>query len=413
MTKDDDNVTGSSAILDHDLNQHFGELLKFESTAAMEASELYKQIRSKVERIMNAVVVEQLSVPGAIATGAVKSPVTTVPGTDTIRALAWNLERGIRFEGIVDALKNNERLNTKDVLLLTELDYGMARSGNRFVAQEIARELGLNYAFAPVYIPLQKGSGVESEMAGENTLSIHGVAMFSPHPMKNVHAVPLPNGKDKMWGKEKRLGWLRSLVADIDHPAGGIRAVTVHLDAHCSRAHRHKQIKIILDHLDTLPPLPVIIGGDWNTTTYNAQNATRAILGYWRRVMMGVKNVVTNHLPHPDRYFERRLFGELESRGFDYRSLNEIGAGTLHYDVESIEKNTNLRDWVPEWCMPFIFWAARRVGGSVSVRLDWFAGKGIAVAPGSRPQTIGDLIDADGFHLSDHDAIAVDFQIKS
>ena len=413
MTKDDDNVTGSSAILDHDLNQHFGELLKFESTAAMEASELYKQIRSKVERIMNAVVVEQLSVPGAIATGAVKSPVTTVPGTDTIRALAWNLERGIRFEGIVDALKNNERLNTKDVLLLTELDYGMARSGNRFVAQEIARELGLNYAFAPVYIPLQKGSGVESEMAGENTLSIHGVAMFSPHPMKNVHAVPLPNGKDKMWGKEKRLGWLRSLVADIDHPAGGIRAVTVHLDAHCSRAHRHKQIKIILDHLDTLPPLPVIIGGDWNTTTYNAQNATRAILGYWRRVMMGVKNVVTNHLPHPDRYFERRLFGELESRGFDYRSLNEIGVGTLHYDVESIEKNTNLRDWVPEWCMPFIFWAARRVGGSVSVRLDWFAGKGIAVAPGSRPQTIGDLIDADGFHLSDHDAIAVDFQIKS
>lgn len=418
MTAPDRSYTGPPSILDHDLNKHFPALLKFESTPEMEASELYARIKPQVESVLDAVVVEDLSVRVA-ADGAVlssesdgaKNPVTTVPGSDTIRALAWNIERGIRFEGILDALKHDEKLKDKDVLLLTELDYGMARSGNRFVAQEIARELKLNYAFAPVYIPLQKGSGVESDMEGENTGSIHGLAMFSRFQMRNVHAVPLPNGKDKMWGKEKRLGYLRALLADIEHPEGEFRAVTVHLDAHCSRAHRHKQIKIILDHLDTLPPLPTLIGGDWNTTTYNAQSATRAILGYWRRVMMGVKNVVKNHLPHPDRYFERRLFGELESRGYDYRSLNEIGVGTLHYDVASIEKNTNLRDWVPEWCMPFIFWAARRVGGLVSARLDWFTGKGIEIAPGTLPQTIGDLIDAEGFPLSDHDAIAVDFQI--
>ncbi len=128
---------------------------------------------------------------------------------------------------------------------------------------------------------------------------------------------------------------------------------------------------------------------------------------------MGPKNVALNHLPHPERFFERRLFGELENRGFDYKSLNEIGKGTLHYDVASIEKNTNLRDWVPEWCFPFIFWAAGRVGGKVSARLDWFAGKGIEIAPGTSPQTIGDLVDDEGFPLSDHDAIAVDFQIKS
>ncbi len=415
MTAPDRSYTGPPSILDHDLNKHFPALLKFESTPEMEASELYARIKPEVESVLDAVVVEDLSVVGAVATGdfGLTAPVATAPGTDNIRVLAWNIERGIRFEGILDVLRNHEKLIDKDVLLLTELDYGMARSGNRFVAQEIARELKLNYAFAPVYVPLQKGSGVESDMEGDNTKSIHGLAMFSRYPMKNVHAVPLPNGKDKMWGKEKRLGYLRALFADIDHPSGEFRAVTVHLDAHCSRAHRHRQIKIILDHLDTLPPLPVIIGGDWNTTTYNAQSASRAILGYWRRVMMGVKKVVKNHLPHPDRYFERRLFGELESRGYKYKSFNEIGVGTLHYDVESIEKNTNLRDWVPEWCMPFIFWAARRVGGRVSARLDWFTGKGIAVAPGTKPQTIGDLIDAEGFPLSDHDAIALDFQIKN
>ena len=365
----------------------------------MEASKLWAEIRGEAERILNAVVVEEFSESGN----------GNVGDKDRIKALAWNIERGNVFEGIVEAIKNHEGLRNKDVLLLTELDYGMARSKNRFVAQEIAKELGLNYAFAPVYVALQKGSGVESEMEGENTKSIHGLAMFSKWPMRNAHAIPLPNGKDKMWGKEKRLGRLRALFADIEHPLGTFRAVTVHLDAHCSRAHRQMQMRLILDHLETLEPLPTLIGGDWNTTTFNSQSSTRAILGYWRRVFMGPKNVAKNHLPFPERFFEKKLFNEIESRGFNYKEFNEIGVGTLHYHVESIEKNTNLRDWVPEWCFPFIFWAANRVGGHVSGRLDWFAGKGIKLADGAKPKTIGHLKDADGTPLSDHDAIALDF----
>ena len=400
-------VVGDPSVLDHDLAKHFPELLKFESTPEMERSEVYAKIRGEVERILNAIVVESVRFIASPARGERDKSRTL----NSVKGLAWNIERGTVFDGIVEALKNHDHLKNKDVLLLTELDYGMARSGNRFVAREIADALHLNYAFAPVYIALQKGSGVESASEGENTKSIHGLAMFSRWPMKNVHAIPLPNGKDKMWGKEKRLGHLRALFADIEHPTGKFRAVTVHLDAHCSRAHRRMQMELILDHLDTLPRLPTLIGGDWNTTTFNAQSARRAILGYWRRVMMGVKNVVSNHYPHPDRYFEKNLFRDLESRGYDYRSLNEPGAGTIHYDVNSIEKNTNLRDWVPEWCFPFIFWAANRVGGRVSGRLDWFAGRDIQIAPGTRPLTVGELVDDKGTPLSDHDAIALDFVI--
>jgi hypothetical protein len=388
----------SPEILDHRLNKHFSDLLKFESIADAEASEVYRLVRADAERILGSVVGENLS--------------SGTPASDIVRTAAWNIERGCVFDGILSALKEHDGLRGRDLLLLTELDHGMARSGNRFVAREIAVALEMNYAFAPVYIALQKGSGVEEFAEGENTLSIHGLAMFSKHEMANVHAVPLPNGKDKMLGKEKRLGQLRALVADIHHPSGKFRAVTTHLDAHCSRAHRHMQIRIILDHLDTLPPLPTVIGGDWNTTTYNSQSATRAILGYWRRVMMGVKHVVKNHLPHPDRYFERNLFRELERRGFEYKNFNELGAGTLHYDVSSIEKNTNLRDWVPAWCFPFIFWAARRVGGRVSSRLDWFAGKGIEKAPGTEPLTLSGLVDGAGTPLSDHDAITLDFRLS-
>ena len=78
----------------------------------------------------------------------------------------------------------------------------MAQSGNRFVAGDRGA-LDLNYAFAPVYIPLQKGSGVESAMEGENTQSIHGLAMFSKYPMKNVHAVPLAEWQGQNVGQGK------------------------------------------------------------------------------------------------------------------------------------------------------------------------------------------------------------------
>ncbi|MCB1024267.1 MAG: endonuclease/exonuclease/phosphatase family protein [Acidobacteria bacterium] len=389
-------------VLEHDLNEHFPALRKFESIEEAESSAVYRKIEPKVLDILNSVVQESF----AQTSEALDS------GGAFVSAAAWNIERGSFLDAIIDKLENHEDLRDKDLYLLTELDHGMARSDNRFVAREIAQRLKLNYAFAPVYIALQKGSGVESEVEGENKQSIHGLAMFSKYPLKNVHAVPLPNGKDKMIGKEKRLGYLRALIAEVEHPLGTFRAVTIHLDVHCSRKHREMQVGLVLRHLETLPRLPTIVGGDFNTTTYNAQNATAAILGFWRRVMMGVKNVVKNHYPHPDRYFERGLFQEFIDHGFTYKSFNEDGVGTLHYDMENAAYNTNLGDWVPKWCFPFIFWAAKKVGGKFSLRLDWFFGRNIRIAEGSLPKTIGDLTDNEGTRLSDHDAIALDFVLR-
>ena len=40
----------------------------------------------------------------------------------------------------------------------TELDHGMARTQNRFIAREIAAALGLHYVFAPFYLALNNGS---------------------------------------------------------------------------------------------------------------------------------------------------------------------------------------------------------------------------------------------------------------
>src|SRR5690349_18418777 len=123
----------ANEVLEHTLNVYFPELLKFNSTAELEASNLYEKIWPEVERILNAIIVSE---PSAVADGLTLPkinpeiqnggfpPPATTDGSDQVRALAWNIERGSRFEGIVDALQHHPKLKNRDLLLLTELDYG-------------------------------------------------------------------------------------------------------------------------------------------------------------------------------------------------------------------------------------------------------------------------------------------------
>ena len=385
--------------LEHVLSPHLPGLMDFHSTRRLESSPEYTRIRGEVERIMSTVVGEDF--------GPSDPPLRT-----PLRATAWNIERGLQVQGVIENLTNHPRMRHSDILFLTEVDFGMARSGNLCVAREIAGELELNYAYANCYISLVKGSGLEFKAQGENRLSLHGNALFSRFPLRQAHAVALPNGKDKMRGKEKRLGCQQAVVGRVDHPVQPFWAITLHLDAHSSQNHRYLQMKLILDHVETLQPgLPVLIGGDWNTSTYNARRAAYSILGYARRVLMGINNVLLNHYPYPDRWFERKLFQEVERRGYEYRSLNQPGACTLHYEVNDLAINTNMGDWIPDWCFWFIRWALKDVGGKCSMKLDWFAGRDI-VADSSHPPAVLDEIHDRENPLSDHDPIVLDFHVK-
>jgi endonuclease/exonuclease/phosphatase family metal-dependent hydrolase len=386
------------ASLDHHLQPYFAELAEFASTKTLEASPLYARLKPEIERVLTSTAQEDF------APAPFKST-----HSNFIRATAWNIERGLRLNNIIRVLKEHPVLSQSDVLLLTELDYGMARTGNRFVARELAESLELNYVFAPCYINLNKGSGLEVHTTGENTQALHGNALFSRYRLRNAHSLALPNGKDKMSGKEKRLGSQRAIVADVEHPLGTVRMISLHLDAHSTQRHRHLQMRLVLDHLEKLrPQLPVLVGGDWNTSTYNSRRAIYSIAGFFRRVMMGVGHVIENHYLNPPRWFERALFREIEKRGYDYRNLNQPRAGTLHYDVKDLAANTNMADWVPRWCFWFINRALEPHNGRCSLKLDWFAGKGITPDAENRPRVVGNLTDAAG-KLSDHDAIVLDF----
>ena len=123
---------------------------------------------------------------------------------------------------------------------------------------------------------------------------------------------------------------------------------------------------------------------------------------------MGVRRVIREHYPHPDRWFERHLFRELERRGFSYRDLNAPGVCTLHYDINDLAANGRMADWIPNWCFWFINWALERNEGRCSFKLDWFAGKDIKPSTEFSPSVISDVNSPDRM-LSDHDPIVLDF----
>jgi endonuclease/exonuclease/phosphatase family metal-dependent hydrolase len=381
------------AVIRRELEPHFAELALCQSTEELRALPTYQRLEPTVRKVL------QTPETGSFCKEA-------APGKSRYRFLSWNLERGIELDGQIEAFKNHEYLKTCDVLLLTETDVGMARSGNRAVAQVLAQELGMHYAFAPCYLNLAKGSGVEYDVRGQNELGLHGNAILSRYPIHDARPIALKNGKDKMAGREKRLGNQTALTAHIECPNYRPTVVSVHLDANSTQRHRCDQMRDVLNGLNETGP--VVIGGDWNTTTYNSSRAFYAIMGFWLRVFMGVDHVINHHYLHPYHRFEKQLFDMLESEGFDYRGCNLLGERTISYDVSDMKTRKNLGEWVPGWCFAFIRWALRNHGGQCPLKVDWFTTRDVRC---ESPRVFHELREGRAVPLSDHDPIGVDIVV--
>ena len=379
-----------------DIHPYFDQIRAIGSTRRWQRSALYQELKSLLAKALDVCEIGNGISPASSDRGA-------------YRAVSWNVERGIFFDGIVAILKNHPELANADIFFVPETDVGMARSKNRNVAKELAKALKLNYAFSPCYINLDKGNGPEAELAnGHNEVGIHGNALLSRWPLKNPRQILLKNCKDKMRGREKRLGSQRALVVDVLLPSGTLRAVCIHLDAHSSQRQRVGQMKTILNFLERENfKGPTLIGGDWNTSTYYANHALPAFFSFWRKVAMGPAYVTKHHYPYPERYFERRLFKMIEQHGFDYQNFNAIGVPTMHYHLGDEVKNKNMHDWLPKFFQFFVDWAMRKAEGLAQFKIDWFAAQDLKPVGGS-PQVIGNL-SFQGKPISDHDAILVDF----
>jgi len=85
----------------------------------------------------------------------------------TIRVVNWNIDRGLRLPEITDFLASQQA----DLLTLQEADVNAKRTHYLNVAEELARDLGMNYVFGREFEELTQGSRTSPPYHGQTTLS--------------------------------------------------------------------------------------------------------------------------------------------------------------------------------------------------------------------------------------------------
>ncbi len=323
-----------------------------------------------------------------------------------MRVATWNIERGIELDGIKAYLSRHEELLASDILMLNEVDLGMSRSGNRDVAAEIADLLGFNMVFGNSYLCLDEGDTRDGQFASEpNRESLHGNAILSRHPIKRAENISITVSKDKFHSGDRRLGHKKALWAEVETHLGNLPVVSVHLDVICSVSVREAEISDILEKVAERGLQDrVLLGGDFNTSTYDVQNIPRLLWNLIKKLFRGGFPHGIYHYMHPYELYEKPIFDVLDRHGMDYRSFNAMEMETSRYEVGEFESESKVRDFLPQFAVDVLKWKLRPWDGVTPLKLDWFAGRGLTAVNCHvfhRPVW-------DGRSLSDHDPVITD-----
>jgi endonuclease/exonuclease/phosphatase family metal-dependent hydrolase len=302
----------------------------------------------------------------AIETAAPPHPLPGAPAR--ARIVAWNAERGRHVEHAAALLQNT----AADAFLLSEMDLGMARSGQRHTTRDLARALDCGYAFAVEFLELGLGDEREQELAAglDNAVGYHGGALLSRHALTRPAVVRL-EARGDWFGSERgqrRVGGRIAVLSVLRVAGVDVTLAAVHLDSHGDPDQRARELGGLLAAIDAYAPgQPAVVGGDLNTHTFAASR--RQDPEELRRTLAEDPE----RLRHPMRY--EPLFALAEARGFDWRSCNALGASTQ-----------------------------RTEQGLGALKLDWFLTRGLRA---TEPEVIEAVDPAAGGLLSDHEAIAV------
>lgn len=267
-------------------------------------------------------------------------------------AAAWNLERCLFPQASAGFLA----ARAPTLVLLSEMDLGMARTAQRNTTAEIADALGMTYAYGLEFFEMGLGGETEARFCTDdfNALGFHGNAILSSAPFQDLRLIRLPD--EGYWfdaggggsADQPRIGTRMAVAAILTTDTGPICAVSTHLESNAGAAYRHKQMQVLLDAIDDFAPgLPVVLGGDLNTG---------------------------NHMPPDFDWRRETLFGLAEARGYTW-------------DASAAGDTTQ-----PSLITPH---------PTRSMRLDWIA---LRQASG-RPQPLAPSEDAEGRPLSDHLAV--------
>jgi endonuclease/exonuclease/phosphatase family metal-dependent hydrolase len=382
--------------LSHALTPHFEGLRRVRTRRRLRRHRLYRRLQADIERVLAGFEWDVSALPRARA----------LADDAPLRAVAWNVERGKRFAALMGVVQNEPWLRDADLLLLTEVDIGMGRSGNRNVPREVARALDMGYVFANYHLVLAPGDSAEQEHGEHNTLGLHGAALLTRLPVRRFWGLPLPEFTDKFHALEKRLGSKRALLVELELADGPLLVVVVHLDPFAPPRHRAAQLRLVCEAIARTGIERVLLGGDLNTNTYHlGSKAGLALDVLHKLVRFGFDGTVRQYMT-PEQVFERRVFAALAQAGLRTEGFTDPTAGTLHYDLNDPE----LRDKSLAYLPPRVLaWLERKLqpwGGCVPMRIDHFAGRGLsAVRALTLPRARHE-----GQHVSDHAPIVVEFR---
>ena len=178
--------------------------------------------------------------------------------------LVFNMERGVHLEELGDFLQDCPDIRPLDVVLANELDDGCVRSGGRNTARELAERFGWNYAYGLEFIEL---------VDERNEKGFHGNAVFSRWPIRRAGVIRLPEQYNWYFDRQRRIGGRLAVFAELDVGGRPLGVVSIHLENRTHGAGRQAQMAVILEAVDReLAGMPVILGGDLNTNTFDGRS---------------------------------------------------------------------------------------------------------------------------------------------
>ncbi len=286
------------------------------------------------------------------------------------KVLFWNVER-LRH---VNAITRILQTHAPDVMLLCEIDRGMARSGNSDRMVDLASALDVSYAFAVEFIELDLGDVHEKRThAGEvNLEGLHGAAVLSDVTLAKPFLIRIDRRGD--WfgeaREEPRIGGTIAIGAQVLVGQVPVLVVSVHLESHDDPAGRAADMLRLLEQVETLSKGgAVVLGGDFNTST-SVRDERLANPAAWRNAVAA--DPMRPLRPQP---FEP-LFGHAEKFGYDWAACNVPDLPTTRHPAGS-----------PRF----------------PAKIDWFFTRGVLA---SDPAVLP-AVDSQGQIVSDHEALIV------
>jgi endonuclease/exonuclease/phosphatase family metal-dependent hydrolase len=290
-----------------------------------------------------------------------------------LRLGAWNAER-LKYGPASAAMLRPLDL---DIILLSETDVGMARSGNRHTTAELAAALNMGYAYGVEFVELGLGDDREREWhkGQRNHAGLHGNAILSRLPLHDLALIRLDSGgrwfadrvNGKAGGVQRRLGGRMALAGRIATDAGDFVAVSLHLESDSDANGRARQMTRLLSAINgCYGNARMVIGGDCNTAALPEVDEAR---------------------PEDARAWFLRcdafepMFGVMQQGGFGWRTANDMAA---------TQRMRPDRKPLP----PFR-------------RIDWLFTRNLTAA---EPRTVA-AVDDTGAAISDHDAVVVELSI--